>query len=105
MARIIAYCYRAASTQPHCAYRACQSVVYASLSAPAQQGTAWDHSMRQAECQKLLHAHGAPGLCCGETTPRSEKSRGGTVRDSELGLAIATGPLMMHGGTGGDECR
>jgi hypothetical protein len=45
--------------------------------------------MRQVECQKLLRAHGAPGLRRGETTPRGEKSRSGTVCDSELGLAIA----------------
>ena len=54
---------------------------------------------------KLLRTCGTPGLRRGETTPRGEKSRSGTVGDGEQGLAIATGPLMTHGGAGGDQRR
>lgn len=61
--------------------------------------------MRQVECQKPLRARGTPGLCRGETTPRGEKSSGGTVCDGEQGLTIATGPLMTYGGAGGDQRR
>ena len=64
-----------------------------------------DHSMRQVECQKLLRARGTPGLRRGQTTPGGEKSSGGPVCDGEQGLAIATGPLMTYGGTGGDQRR
>src|SRR5262245_53490008 len=57
------------------------------------------------ECQKLLRSHGTPALGRSETTPRDEKSSGGTVCDGEQGLTITTGSLMAYSGAGDGQRR